>query len=75
MTNLFVPVNLESINLTTKVVSFCQVLNCLTNRVCPDRAAPIGTIGSGFTLFGAILTLVIGVSKYIQQTTWMGNIS
>ena len=41
----------------------------MANSVVLDQTAPIGTVGSGSTLFASILNSSVMLGNYLQQTT------
>ena len=41
----------------------------MANSVDPDQTAPIGAVCSGSTLFASILSLLVMLGDYLQQTT------
>ena len=39
----------------------------MANSVDPDQTAPIGAVGSGFTMFASFLNLSVMLGNYLQQ--------
>ena len=46
----------------------------MANSVDPDQTAPIGAVCSGSMLFASILSLLVMLGNYLQQTTSADNI-
>ena len=47
----------------------------MANSVDPDLTAPIGAVCSGSMLSASILSLLVMICNYLQQTTSAGDIS